>query len=638
MLLTLFQITINTLIMLMIIYGFHIIGQIANNKFFNARFKYVMPIGFAWFMISFQFISYPFILLQSSFSLFLLTLIPFGILWLGYIGLNRKHITWKIKTSKIPYLPIILIVIAALVALQSIVYSDSWLYSAMITSTIENNSIYSHNGTLSGVQLTIMHHRFESYYLWQAVVAVTFVGNYLVALVTEYKIFDAFLLVLTFMEVGHQFKFSKLRSAFLAVAMYFMLTTQHFFLDLSPFQTTEPPIQMFQISTGTSLFHYFIIPFTIIYLLIEKELNYRQKNIYLLGLLFTFSSVSTTFYYTMPLLIIALLTVKHLFHKQKDNQLVLAFMICWMLIIMSFIGVMTNQLIYPWVFALGYLVITKVVLVIYKKLSLKVLKIMTLVMMSGYALLAVLIFNPMLYAIHDFGVDKQSLRIYNMVTNFNNGTYNEVILPLAFLIFSCVMLILIFTKREFKLFAQYIIIYSFYFLNPFALILYRAIGVQPVISRIFAFSFIGYLIIICAFKYSNNLVIKFVLMLWVTIAVTQTIFGLPDEFNTKINHVKQIESNVDGLANYQFEDNSFIVFDNLNASSGSEVYYTGVNKLVVLNPALSWDPNVTSCSRLYENPDYISKFEHCYTIYDKDSKEDLEYVYETDKHLVYQNF
>lgn len=623
--------------MLVIVYGFNILGQIANNKFFNERFKYVIPIGFAWFMVTFQLISYPFILLQTSFSMFLLALVPFGILWLGYIVINRKYITWKIKVDA-PYVGLVIIIIALILELSSIVYSDSWLYSAMITSTIENNVIYSHNGTLANVQLSIMHHRFESYYLWQAVVAMTYTGNYLVGLITEYKILDAVLIVFSFMELGHQFKFSKLKSSLFALSMYFMLTAQHSFLDLSPFQTTEPPIQLFQISTGTALYHYLIIPFTIIYLAIEKKLNYKQKNIYLLGLLFVYSSVSTTYYYTFPLFIIALLTVKHLFMGEKDNQLVLSFMICWMLIIMSFIGVVTDRLVYTWSFALGFLLLTKAVMVLYNKLSLNLLKKMTVGMMAIYTLAAVVLFNPLVYSNSDFGVDKQSLRLYNLFMNYQNGSFDKVYLPLIFLVFSCVMLVLIFTKKEFRTFGLYIITYCFYFLNPFAITIYKIIGVQPVISRIFAYSFIGYLIVICAFKYSKNILVKVLLIIWAGSAIIQSIGDVSTNFSAKMNQVAQINSNMGGLANYDFDDQSFIVFDNLNASNNSEVYYLGVNKLVVLNPKLSWDPNVKSCGQLYANPDYTTKFKHCYTIYDKDKAEDLNYVYETDKQLVYKNF
>lgn len=638
MLSTVFEIIFNSFMMLIIVYGFHIIGQIANNKFFDGRFKYVMPIGFGWFMISFQLISYPFILLQWDFSLFLLALVPFGLIWLGYILLNRQYVSWKVKVGNRPYVPVLILIVAIILASTSIIYSDSWLYAPMITSTIENNAIYSHNGLLSDVRLSIMHHRFESYYLWQAVVAMTYTGNYLVGLITEYKIFDATLIILSFMELANQFKFSKLKSSIFAFSMFIMLVSQNTFLDISPFQTTEPPIQLFQISTGTALYHYYIIPFALIYLVIEKQLNFKQKNMYLLGLLFTFSSVSTTYYYTFPLFIITLLTIKHLFKRKKDDQLVLSFMMCWLLIIAAYIGVETDNIFYMLGFTAVYLLLTKAVLVIYRKLSIKVLRNLTIGMIVVYVIAAVALFNPLVYSNSDFGVDKQSLRLYNMFMNFQNGAVDKVIIPEIFLLFSCLLLILIFTQKQFKNYALYIITYSFYFLNPFAITLYRIIGIQPVISRIFAFSFIGYLIVICGFKYSKNIVVKLLLLFWVAIAIVQFAIDIPGKIDSKQSQVAQIKSEVDGLAKFEFDEQSFIVFDNLNASYQNEVYYSGVNKLVIYNPQLSWDPKVKTCDNLYQNPDYSTKFKHCYTVYNKDKAEDLEYVYETDKYLVSKNF
>lgn len=633
----LLQFVINTLVVLAIVYGFHIIGQIANNKFFGSRFKYAMPLGFAWFMITFQLISYPFILKQTTFSLFLLFLIPFGILWLCYIYMNRKHITWRIKFKSNIHILLLVLAIGFIFLAKSIVYSDSWLYSAMITSTIENNLIYSHSGTIADVKLSIMHHRFESYYLWQAVVAMFFTGNYLVALITEYKLLDTFLLIFTFMELAHQFKFGSLKSSFFTFVLFIMLASQGMFIDIAPFQTTEPPIQFFQISTGTSLFHYFIIPYSIIYLVNENKFDYKQKNIYLLGLLFVYSSLSTTYYYTLPLFFITLLTIKHVFRKTKDNQILLAFMVCWMLIIMSYIGVVSDKLIYTWTFAIIYLLFTKAVLYLYKKISIKLLRILTFVMIGGYILVIGLAFNPLAFTGLEFTNNKYALRLYNPITNYINGEYSEILLPAIFIGFVAFLIILLFTKSKFREYGLYLIVYSFYFLNPFALTLYKYIGIEPVTSRIFAFGFLGYMILICAFTYEKNPVIRIMLLVWVSIATLQTTIDLPNVIDDKQNYIASMNSGIDGLANYNFDDNSFIVVDNLDASYGTEVYYVGLNKLVVLNPSLSWDPNVRSCSKLYDNPEYAG-FEHCYTIYDKDKAEDLDYVYETDKHLVYKNF
>lgn len=629
---------VNCLIMLAIIYGFHIIGQIANQKFFGSKFNYTMPIGFGWFMITFQIFAYPFILLQTTFSLFLLVGVLFAAGWMIYILLNRKYITWRVSIRNNWFFTMVVIFVFVLLAIKSTVYSDSWLYSAMITSTIQNNLIYSNDGLIANTQLSIMHHRFESYYLWQACVAMTFLGNYLVSLITEYKLFDAFLIIMSFAELGYQFKFGKFKREIFAVVTMLMLIAAGSFLNMSPFQTSEPPVQFLQLSTGTALFHYYLIPFSIIYLCLESKFDYRQKNIYLLGMLIVFSSLTTTFYYTLPLFYITLLTIKHLIQKRHDNQVLLAFMACWLIIINAYIGVQTGSIALTLVFTLVYIILTKVVLKVYKSMSLKVINRLSFGLYAIYGLCAPLLFNPLLYGTQTFTTDKQALRLYNISLDFKQARYTEILLPVIFLGVMVWLLIYIVRSQQFKLYSQYMLIYCMLFINPFALMVYRIIGVEPVISRIIAFSFIGYVILIAAFSKTKYKFVIVMLVIWSAVAYYEDITGLVGDFGTKQFQVNMIESSIDGLAKYDFDPNSFIVFDNLNITIGDEVYYTGVNKLVTLNPSISWDPKINSCDQLEVSDEYQNRFDHCYTIYEKDKLEDYNYIYETDKYLVYKNY
>ncbi len=626
----------NVIIMLLICYTFNLIGQIANNKFFNGRFKYVMPIGFAWFIASFEILSFSFMLLQSRFSLFLLFFSGFFLLWMLYIILNRKYIQFKFKVSDKPYVELILMFVATILILKSTVYSDSWLYSAMITSTIENNLIFSHNGTLSNVQLTIMHHRFEGYYLWQAVVAMAYAGNYLVSLVTEYKILDAFILIFSFMEMGHQFKLSKIKSAMLALSIFFVLTGD---ATYSIFQTTEPPVQLLQISTGTAVFHYLFIPFMLIYLFIQDKLDYKQKNIYLLTLITAFCAVSNTFYYTIPLFLIGILTVKQLVYSKKDNQVILAFMYTWMLIIASFLGYKTMDLSLTVLFMIIYIIFTKIIIYIYKKLSIRAIKISSYILFAGYAIVGILLFNPLTYYSSDFNVDKQALRIYNGLINYINGDFIKIIMPILLLLISIIALVCIFTNRsKYQFISRYILVYSLIFLNPFAITIYKMIGIQPVISRIFVTSFIGYVIMIYLFEKSSKNLIKIVLIIWISISAYSSLKSLDGTYSHKKAQMNEIKNGIDQLAFYDYDPNSFVVFDNLDAEVDLAVYYAGLNKLVVLNPTLSWSPGINTCDQLFSNQEFGSNYSHCYTIYDKDKAEDLNYIHETENHYIYKNF
>lgn len=629
---------INSLIILMVVCSFSIIGQIINHKYFDSRFKYDLPIGFATYIASFQIFSFPFILVQTKFSTFLICFIFFVIAWLIFILINRSHLQFRLFKSGWQFHLLIVIFVVLIISSKSLIYSDNWLYSTMITSTIQNNSIYSHNGLLSNIQLSLLHHRFESYYLWQATLSMLFQGKYILVLITEYKLFDACLLVATFLELGHQFKFSRIKNAMFTFTLFCMLIAQGAFLNISPFQTSEPPVQLFQISTGTALYHYYLIPLAIIYLKVESKLTSLQKNLFLIGTLVAFSGLSTTFYYTMPLYYIAILTIKHCFQKQLDVEVLHAFLISWLLIGASFIGVETMSIPYVFGFVVAYLLITRLIIYIYQKIAPVTYKYITLFIYSAYAIIAIVLFNPMMFIGHDFTTDKQALRIYNLYIEFVNGNYQKIILPVVCLILVMYVLFKIFTSEKYNFFSQYILVYSMLFLNPFALILYKFIGVEPVISRIYAFSFIGYLIIIKVFESKPLSIPKLLLVIWLSVAIGQIISNIDANVKSKATQITAVNSNFNQLANYEFEPNSFVVFDNLDATVGSEVYYTGVNKIVILNTNISWDPSITSCDKLATSEKYQDSFQHCYTIYDRDKSIDAEYEFDTEKYLIYKNY
>ncbi len=627
------HIFLNIALMLIIIYSFNIIGQIINNKYFNRKFKYSIPLGFALVMATFQVFSFPFMLIQTSFSTFLLSLPIYIILWIVLIVKNKQYFSIKVKLAK--EIICLLLIVMLIIIGKSIIYSDSWLYSAMITSTIENNLIFSHNGLQAFVKLDLMHHRFDSYYLLQATIAFLFSGNYLIALISEYKILDCVLIVFTFLELGYQFGFGKKRNIGFAFALFMMLIAQGYFLDLSPFQTTEPPIQLFQLSTGTALFHYFIIPYMIIYLRLEIRLTEKQRAFYLVIFLLAFSSLTTTYFYTYPLYLITLFIITHMITRKHARAVLIALLATINLIVISGLGVSHYSIINCLLVVIIGGLLSIILYKIYDNLSLATVQVMTGLGVFLYMMTLAITFSPQIYGSLKFTTDKQALRLYNTFTNMSNGQLNEVILPLTFLIFSVIILMYLVINKKFRFYANYMLTYCFLFLNPLAMNVYKEIGIEPVISRIYAFSFIGYMIIICGFYLYKNVLVGFLIAMWTLLATAQVIFEYPNGVTSRQDQIRAIKNNIDGLANYQYADNSFIVFDNLNATVGSEVYLASINKLVVLNPKLSWDPTIQSCDQLNASD---ANYTHCYTIYKKASAPKIEYVYETNKYLVAQDY
>lgn len=630
----------NISIMLITIYFFNIIGQVINHKYFKDRFNYSILIGFIFFLAMLEIVSFPFILVQSSFTLYLIAYVLAICLWIVYIYINRNIINFKPKLIESKIEIAMIIVWFAIVAMRSVVYSDSWLYSTMITSTVENNLIFSNNGFLAMSKLDIMHHRFESYYLFQSVLSVFFRGTYLLALVSSYKLLDATIVILSFLELAKQFNLSKYRSYVFTAFLLVMMAAADTILDGSFLQTTEPPIQMFQISTGTSLFHTLVLPMMLIYLKVEGDFTWKQKNYFLIPFVLFNAAISTTFYYTFPLYFITILIVKQAIYKQKDNQVLFAFLLTWVVIITSFAGVFTESLWKTTVIFSMLVIITKVIMFIYKKLGTKIITYLTYVGVAGYVLILVLGYDKFAYMAGKFTTDKQLLRMRNLLTNINNGNFDSAIIPGVMLIILIIIVLrIVWTKNKYRPLFLYSIIFSILFFNNSIIAIYYKIGIGSVVSRVAAASLIGYIVTLYAIdKLANNHLIKVVFILYFSFGVSSILANASEYAGVKNSYKNAVNRDLGDLASYPFEDQSFFVVDNLDASVGSEHFYQGLNKLVVLRPDLSWSSDIDSCNQLYQDPELSVKYSHCYTIYPKATAPDQEYIFETDRYVMKQDF
>ncbi len=631
----------NMICMLVIIYGLNILGQIVNNKHLGSKFKYPVIIGFMTFFASFQILAFPFILIQSKFSSFLLFLFSYFVFMAIYTLANKSYFVWKVNFKEHKILIGLIISWFILIATRSLVYSDSWLYSTMVTSTLENNLIYSNNGFMSNTTLNIMHHRFESYYLWQAFVGLVFTGNYLMALVTEYKILDAVLTMSVIFEIGHHFKMSKARSGMLAIFMISMMVVSDFMMDASFFQTTEPPVQLFQMSTGTAMYHYLMIPLMIIYLRIEETMSNREKGYFLTLFVLLFSSLTTTFYYVLPLYLFTVIIIKHFVLKQKDAPIVWAFVLEWSIVFISFTGVFIDNYLIVALIAILLMICNLIIVRLYSKISLKAGNRIIAGITGLYLVLSVLSFSLIDYTSIATSRDRTTTEFSNIIGFYQSGEYLTAIMATLMLPLMVYVIFKIVNEYgKYRKFGLYILIYLGLFFNPISFTIYDIIGIGPVTSRIAAASLIGYIVSIYLIETldKRNIIIKVILFVYCMISialVTSEWFGHVPQ---KISDYNAFSGNLGQLAEYEYLDDSFFVVDNLDATDGSENFYRGINKLVILRPDLSYSPDITSCEQLYQDAELSAKYSHCYTIYKKNTAPDLEYIYETDGYYLYNNF
>lgn len=639
MIVNIIQFTINILIVCTLLYFFRIIGQIANHKFFSGRLKYGVPIGFLWFLATLQVFSFPFILIQTTFTLFLLCFSVFITIWFIYIYKNKQYIKLKVNLYNVRVELILIGLIFLLVALQSKIFSDSWLYSTMISSTLENNLIFSNNGMLADTKLTIWAHRYESYYLFQAVCAFLFTGNYLFALVTEYKLIDAAIIIFSFMELGYQFNIRKERLPFFAASLLLMMISGDLLLKGSFMQTTEPPIQLFQISTGTLMFHMIIIPFLLIIMKLLNKLTNKGQLLLITIVVLSFTAFSNTYYYTLPLYFATMLIIRHLVNKETNVALFWGFCLMWVSILNQGIGIKFENIFISMI-SIGFSVMIAILLTKgYKRLTVKIAQIITVIATSIFGFLLVYTFNLQQYMNLDSGVNKQSIRINNIIVFFQDKEYwSFLVVAIMFAIF-CYLIFKIFTtKGKYQQFATYILVYSILFLNMSALSLYAKIGIEPITSRIYAVSFLGYLATIYLFdKGIEKKIVLGITSVYFFFCLIQIETESVDIIINKQKRYIDNASSLEELADINYNENSFIVFDNLNATIGSEIFYTGVNKLVVLRPDISWQPGIDTCDEFYQTPELSSKYKTCYTIYAKGKTENLDFDYETNQYYIVED-
>ena len=165
----------NFLIIFILLYSFDLIGYIFTKKCSNKKPVFNIPLGFFVFLGFFQIINLIPMYLHANFigtliinvilftSIILFISIKYGKEWLDITKKNLKLPIFKAFLIIAPTFGLILFLFAT----SSI---DSWLFAPMTLSSIDNNIIFSNNGTeVNGVIQSL--HGFDSFYLLQGFLA-----------------------------------------------------------------------------------------------------------------------------------------------------------------------------------------------------------------------------------------------------------------------------------------------------------------------------------------------------------------------------------------------------------------------------------------------------------------------------------
>lgn len=193
---------ISCLIIFITIFCFDFIGYLTTKKLSINNQNLIFPIGFIVFMGIFELISLIPMLTNNTFSYFLIFFL--SCLLISIILLLKRNFNGYKETivdrfkNKYFLLNLILAIIGGIiVSLLAVGASDSWLFSPMTLSCIQNNRIFSHNGiTIDGMIQS--YHYTDSYYLFQAVLTKLSPLFHFTFMLTFIKFLEAFIIIMTF--------------------------------------------------------------------------------------------------------------------------------------------------------------------------------------------------------------------------------------------------------------------------------------------------------------------------------------------------------------------------------------------------------------------------------------------------------
>lgn len=602
--------------MLLIIFILGNIGYALNQKFFP-NFKYNVLSGFLLITSVFQIISFPFLWYQTSFSLFIMIIAPIVLIIFGTsLYLNKlsyfKHI-YQQKTN-----PIYLLVfgLALIVINSSLLNSDSWLYSALINSTIKNNIIYSSDGKVFMGHLNMFHHRFDSYYLFQAVIAKFSFGETINFLLSYYKILDSFLIISALFALAETFLNKKYKH-FLFVVMYLFagIDTE---LNIAVLQTTEISNQLLQLSTGTSLLHLVYYPLLFAFFIKRNEMSDKMQIGFGSLLVLSFTAATNSAVYTLPLYFAAVIVYDLLTQKTKSIPAITLFSLT-----------LTSSILQQAFFkfsepvALGVTLVFAAILIGanigMRKISFIGYDYLIKGLLVIYFFVSLILFNFSTYFSYNSSVNFQKIinRVYIGLSTIGSESIDWY--RLLFLVTLAVLFFFTFKTKNSKIKAlfTYSIIFIVLFAMPLADGIYIRLSIEPVISRINELSAVSFVLILALLDRMNlNYVVAIVaglLLVWMQGAYER----IDDYMVAKQNFQVQYQELIAPLIEHDFEPNSIVVVDSLDVSPSVGVFYVGINKLVVFVPDLSLTYDYNTCEEVVDSG-FGESYDYCYTIYEND--------------------
>lgn len=470
---------ISALIILISLFIFDFTGYVVLKKIKRENYLISLPLGFMLFMGIFEFLSLFSMVNKTNFvlyrnSLLILLVIVYSIL----IFKNLDYFT----TLKIRYsnrfkilVTVFSLIAGLLISILATGYGDSWLYSSMILSSIDNNIIFSNNGISIGGEIQSFHYTDGIYLLQSILTSLSPIDNY-VFLVTFVKFLEGVIIVSTIGFVVDFFIKKNKSIVFIVVAMFLLLGKNLF----TRYPTgDEIYTHTFRsIMMGTNLINNVGIILAVILIISNIKIKYKQILMPIVGFAL-FSFTSSSLFMFSSLLVIAMY-VEVFGRKSKDgmNYIVSGFGVVY---IFALVYYLSSSPILMLIGAIVGIIAFSVAFYLVQKLSYEKIKKILKIGLILYILITIVgifvlrntnvIFNSILELDHS--------KIYDISGHY----YLNIFASLLYLVLFIVGLIDIYKNK--KLLGNYLIFAFILFANPLSYRIFGSVVQQVVYHRIF---------------------------------------------------------------------------------------------------------------------------------------------------------
>lgn len=471
---------VNSLIIILTILLMDFLGFSILKKVKYLKNSYIFPIGFIAFFGLFEIFSLIPMLIHANFNYYLISLLVVTVISLIILIIKNyqdyvNNIKQRFKDKNNIIILFMAIFSGLIVGIFSFASGDSWLYSPMLLSCLENGKIFSHNGIEINGAIQSFHYT-DGYYLFQAVLAKLSIGNPFVFITTYFKFLEGFILAaILYMTIDGFTKKNKI--------VVFIIVLFSTLLGCSLFANyvgnDEVYTHLFKsMALGISIIN--IGFYAIFYLIITSDIKNKYKLLLVPLFIFSaFSFTSSTLFMALTFLIV----IYFLFlirNKERFELFPLVNGFCVLLIFICVYGFNISNKIGIILIILSIISIIIIYLLI-NKLSLSILKKLSFILGGLYLLitflLPIILLNSNIFV--DNVLNNQTTALYYDSTHYYVGKVSNII-GLVLTIFG-----IIYIYKNNKTFGLYVLIFIILFANPFA---YRILGEivnQAVYHRVF---------------------------------------------------------------------------------------------------------------------------------------------------------